>query len=173
MENKQKLLPDKFCVIPRVLIFPINKEGLFLLLQGSASKRIWPNMWNGLGGHVEKGESILQAARRELKEESGLEAQTLTFAGQIQIETGGNTGICVFIFLAEDLRGELMHSDEGELAWKSLDEALELPLVEDLYTLLPIVSNWKAANGPFWAIYRYDEASQMIIDIEFGSNASG
>lgn len=171
MENKQTLLPDKFSVIPRVLIFPINGEGQILLLIGSPSKRIWPNRWNGLGGHVEKDETVLQAARRELKEESGLEAQTLTFAGQIQVETGVDTGIAVFVFLAEGLGGELMPSEEGQLAWKSLDEALELPLVEDLYTLLPLVSSWKSANRPFWGIYRYDEANQLIIDLEFGANS--
>lgn len=170
--NKQTLLPEKFMVIPRVLIFPMSADGQFLLLKGSPSKRIWPNMWNGLGGHVERGETVLQAARRELKEESGLDAQAFTFTGQIQIETAANTGIAVFVFLAASLNGEIVPSEEGELAWKSLDEALELPLVEDLYTLLPLLCNWQPENVPFWGAYRYDEANQLIIDLEFGSNVS-
>ena len=167
MENKQILLPEKFAVIPRVLIFPINEEGQFLLLKGSPSKKIWPNLWNGLGGHIERDETVLQAARRELKEESGLEAQSLSLAGQIQIETGESTGISVFVFLATVLSGELLPSEEGELAWKSLDEALDLPLVEDLYTWLPLLSSGQVKAGPFWAAYRYVDANQLIIDIEF------
>lgn len=167
MENKQTLLPEKFAVIPRVLIFPINTTGQFLLLKGSPSKKIWPNLWNGLGGHVEHLETILQAARRELREESGLEAQSFTFAGQIQVETGGITGISVFVFLAEGLNGKLLPSEEGELAWKSLDEALELPLVEDLYTLLPLLSDGQKEGKMFWAAYRYDEANQLIMDFEY------
>jgi 8-oxo-dGTP diphosphatase len=155
-----------------VLIFPVSAEGRFLLLKGSPSKKIWPNLWNGLGGHVEKNESVLQAARRELKEESGLEARSFTFAGQIQIETETNTGISVFVFFAEGLSGELKPSDEGDLDWKSLDEALDLPLVEDLYTLLPLLSNPDARQGPFWGVYRYDQAKQLVIDLDFGAKAS-
>lgn len=172
MQNKQTLVPGKFTVIPRVLIFPINTDGQFLLLKGSPSKKIWPNVWNGLGGHVESDETIIQAARRELKEESGLEAQAFAFAGQIQVETGESTGISIFVFLATGLSGELLASDEGELAWKSLDEALELPLVEDLYTLLPLLSDGQPKVNPFWAAYRYDEANQLVIDIEFSHPGS-
>lgn len=171
MENKQTLLPDKYSVIPRVLIFLKSAEGKFLLLKGSPFKKIWPNLWNGLGGHVEKGETILQAVHRELKEESGLEAQSIIFAGQIQIDSGVDTGIAVFIFMAADLSGELNPSIEGELAWKSLEEALELPLVEDLYTLLPLINNWQSADGPFWACYHYDQANQLSIDLEFGKKS--
>ena len=72
----------------------------------------------------------------------------------------------------EGLSGEITASEEGELAWKSLDEALELPLVEDLYTLLPLLSNWQPENVPFWGVYRYDQANQLIIDFDFGANAS-
>ena len=170
--NKQTLLPEKYAVIPRVLIFPVNAEGRFLLLKGSPFKKIWPDLWNGLGGHVEKNESVLQAARRELKEESGLEAETFTFAGQIQVESEMNKGIAVFVFLAEGLSGDLKPSEEGELAWKSLDEALELPLVEDLYSLLPLLSNPEAGDAPFWGVYRYDQARQLVIDLDFGAKAS-
>ena len=166
---KQTLLPEKYAVIPRVLIFPVNAEGQVLLIQGSPSKKIWPNLWNGLGGHVEKGESILLAARRELKEESGLEAQTFSYAGQIQVETGTNTGIAVFVFIARGLIGELKASEEGVLAWKALDEALSLPLVEDLYTLLPLLLNGEEKSAPFWGAYRYDQANQLVIDLSFRS----
>ena len=169
--NKQILFPEKYTVIPRVLIFPVNAEGQYLLLQGSPSKKIWPDLWNGLGGHVERNESVLQTARRELQEESGLEAQTFIFAGQIQVETGANTDIALFVFLARGLSGELKPSEEGELGWKSLDDALELPLVEDLYTLLPLLSNLDASGFPFWGVYRYDQANQLVIDFNFGASA--
>jgi 8-oxo-dGTP diphosphatase len=170
--NNQTLLPEKYAVIPRVLIFPMRVDGRVLLLQGFPFKKIWPNLWNGLGGHVERNETVLEAARRELKEESGLEAQSFTLVGQIQVDTGTNPGVSMFVFLAEGFSGEFKPSEEGELAWKTLDEALELPLVEDLYTLLPLLSNQEAKDHPFWGAYRYDKANQLVIDLEFGSRAS-
>lgn len=169
---KQILDPDRYSVVPRVLIFPVDTQNRVLLLKGSPHKKIWSNLWNGLGGHVEKGESVLAAARRELLEESGLRAHTLRFAGQIQIATGKAIEIAVFVFCAEGCQGELRASAEGELAWKTLEEALALPLVEDLYTLLPILLCKSKKTLPFWGCYQYDAQQQLIMDLDFSSSPS-
>ncbi|HNQ32115.1 MAG TPA: NUDIX domain-containing protein, partial [Candidatus Woesebacteria bacterium] len=68
----QGVSQDRYTVIPRVLIFPFSSDSKVLLLKGSEHKRIWAGLWNGIGGHVEAGESVLQAAKRELQEETGL-----------------------------------------------------------------------------------------------------
>ena len=61
----QGVSQDRYTVIPRVLIFPFASDGKVLLLKGAPHKRIWAGLWNGIGGHVEAGESIIQAAQRE------------------------------------------------------------------------------------------------------------
>ncbi|MGI6259002.1 MAG: NUDIX domain-containing protein [Anaerolineaceae bacterium] len=157
---------ERYSLIPRVLIFPVDEKGRILLLKGASNKKIWANLWNGPGGHVEQGEGILDAARRELLEETGLKAEQLTLCAQIIVDTGMSPGIVFFVFKAKRLEGEINASSEGELAWFMLSQALKLELVEDLYTLLPLVMRHRPNEKAFWGNYRYDERDQLIMRFE-------
>jgi 8-oxo-dGTP diphosphatase len=161
--ESQGISNHRYTLIPRVLIFPVNETGQILLLEGAQDKKIWAGYWNGLGGHVEQGESVLSAANRELREESGLVADKLIFCGQVLVDTNQSPGIVFFVFKAKQLQGELKASDEGRLAWYSLQSALKLNLVEDLYTLLPLVMQQRASGRPFWGFYHYDDEGQLVM----------
>ena len=57
-----------------VQVFILNEEGDFFLQKRSSKKDIFPGLYEGgITGHVLSGESYLQAAIRELKEELGIE----------------------------------------------------------------------------------------------------
>jgi 8-oxo-dGTP diphosphatase len=56
--SEQGLSFDRYVCIPRTLIF-ITRGDKVLLLKGAANKRIWANKYNGVGGHVERGEDVL------------------------------------------------------------------------------------------------------------------
>lgn len=67
-----------------VVVFIINSKQEILLQKRSATKKLWPNLWDiTAGGHVLSGEFGYQAAIREAKEEIGITISLadLTFIG--------------------------------------------------------------------------------------------
>ena len=50
----------------------LNAETHFLVLQRAANEKLYPGLWQIVTGTMKKNESALQAAVRELKEETGL-----------------------------------------------------------------------------------------------------
>jgi 8-oxo-dGTP diphosphatase len=120
---------------PRTLLF-LERDGRVLLIQGAAHKW-WAGRWNGLGGGVRPGEDILAAARREAREETGLEPTGLRLAaiGHVAAEPP----VLIFVFLGALPDGEPRATPEGELRWFSREDLSDssLSLMPDLPELLP------------------------------------
>jgi len=153
----------RYKAIPRVLVFLTNKNDV-LLLKGAGNKPIWPNLYNGVGGHVETGESVRQAAVREVREETGLEVENLTLRAITNINAGNiETGIIMYVFVAEASSRETVASVEGSLHWRPIKGLEELELVEDLYWLLPRILRDDRAHEPLSLHYSYDEQDQLVI----------
>lgn len=49
----------------------IDDRGNAFAQRRSATRKVFPNCWDVVGGHVEEGESMLQALAREVHEETG------------------------------------------------------------------------------------------------------
>jgi 8-oxo-dGTP diphosphatase len=159
---------DRYLLIPRTLIFLI-KENRILLLKGGIDKRLWSGQYNGLGGHVERGEDILSAANRELGEETGLEVQDLWLCGLITVDTGENIGVGIYVLrgdldsMSADHTDQLPATSEGSLEWIQIDQLHSFPLVEDLPVLLPRVLQAQKGDPPFSALYWYDKEDRLMI----------
>lgn len=136
--NDQGVQTENYTVIPRSLVF-LTKDDAILLLKGAPNKRLWANKYNGIGGHVEPGESPLQCAIRELREETGITSRNLQLRAVIHITMPTPPGIILFVYLGEALTITPHPSTEGTPEWINKTDYPHLNLVEDLYTLLPRV----------------------------------
>ena len=65
--QKQAILDNKEIVVSAVII---NNDQVFVQKR-SASRKLFPNCWDVVGGHVEANEDIYSALKREIKEETG------------------------------------------------------------------------------------------------------
>ncbi|HWQ83262.1 MAG TPA: NUDIX domain-containing protein [Anaerolineales bacterium] len=162
--SDQGLDQQRYTVVPRTLIF-LRRDDKVLLLRGAPHKRLWANRYNGIGGHVERGEDILSAARRELREEAGLEPAQLELCGVLSVDAGPDTGVIVFILTGELPQGEPLASSEGTAEWLAVDALGDLPLVEDLHILLPRSLAQAPGDPPFFARSYYDEQGKLQVVI--------
>lgn len=146
--SDQNINPKRYQIIPRVLVFAWRGEHVLLLkVRGKGS---WDGRYNGLGGHIERGETALAAARRELQEESGLQAD-LRLVGTALIDTGKSPGIGLYVFNGEAGAGEFVPSEEGELAWIRLGEVKNFPVFEDVPIFLNKIRAMRPDDAPFSA----------------------
>ncbi len=159
--NEQGLSYDRYICIPRTLIFLMRKDSV-LLLKGAPTKRIWANKYNGIGGHVERGEDILTSAKRELWEETGLSAN-LRLVGTLQVDVMPDAGVSVYVFTGEDAEGVLDSSEEGSLEWIPFVELGQYPLVSDVAVLLDRIRVMDAESPPFFARSFYSEDEKLQV----------
>ncbi len=61
-------------VVPtRISVAALVRAGLVLMVHRHPGRRVYPDCWDLVGGHVEPGESPRQAVRRECHEELGVD----------------------------------------------------------------------------------------------------
>lgn len=113
----------------------LHKDGVYL-----CQDRIKED-WKGYtlpGGHVEPGESIVDAVVREMKEESGLSIRNPKLCGIKQFPIEGGRYL-VFLFTATEYEGELISSEEGAMHWVSVEELKDVNLVNDFEELVQVM----------------------------------
>ncbi len=161
-KSDQGITKDRYMLIPRTAIF-LRRGDEYLLIKGSPAKSLWAGKYNGIGGHVERGENILFSAQRELLEETGLLAD-LWLCGTVIVDAG-EAGICLFVFCgdASRARGEIKAGEEGAVEWVKKEAVLYLPVVEDLPILLDRIHRMKRSDPPFSARSFYDTEGKLQV----------
>ncbi len=155
----------RYKVIPRTLCFVTHGEDV-LLLRGGPHKRLWAGLYNGVGGHIEPREDVYQAARREIREETGLEVTDLRLRALIHVDARDpGVGIMLFVFTAEAAGQAVIPSEEGTLEWLPRNALPLEHVMEDLPVLLPRLLAMGPGDPPLSIVYTYDDDDRLAVSI--------
>lgn len=150
----------RWLTLPRTLCFVLNGDDV-LLMKRAPHKRVFPNQYNGVGGHIERDEDPLEGARREIREETGLDVHRLDLRAVYNVDAGDATGIVLFVFVGYSDMRDVVDCTEGTLHWVPLAEVTQLDLVEDLAILLPRILHMQPGEPPLFVHVSYDADDQI------------
>ena len=107
------------------LVFLIKKSDLGIQDMCLAMKKrgFGMNKWNGVGGKVESGETIEQAAIRETEEEIAVHIQDIDKVAELTFHFTHNPSWdqVVHVYLAESWSGDPTESEEMRPQWYTVD----------------------------------------------------
>lgn len=130
-----------------------DPPGRLLFLKRSPEKEFAPGLFTGVGGHVEPGETAMEGAVRELREEAGVcDLPLRPFAGLVY----RSEDIVIHYFYAVwESGGTVPDCPEGTLSWHRIDAMEALDLIPSTRIVLRL---WRArgfrTDDPFtvhWA----------------------
>lgn len=105
--------------------------------------------WNFPSGHIEYGEDILYSARREAKEETGLDVKLIGTTGVYNFTSNTNNQVILFHFIGE-ITGGRLHLEEDEITesrWIKTKDLLALEKdLREPHVLKQIIHNLVEEN---------------------------
>lgn len=135
----------------------IHRDNKILL--GLKKRGFGEGLWNGFGGKMEEGETVENAAKRELKEESGLEATDFNKVGILEFSFEEDPKILeVHIFKVNDFVGEPKESEEMRPEWFDIDKIPFEEMWSDDSFWLPVFLDGKIFKGKF----HFDRPSDSV-----------
>ena len=108
--------------VARCVAGAMVSHGRVLLVRRSPDARYYPDVWDLFGRHVEAGESLEEALRREAREELGVEVESFHSLGTVY-DPVEPAEVTVFVVVA--WRGEPVNAapdEHSEMGWFSVSE---------------------------------------------------
>lgn len=124
LEKKGSVM-EKIEITNMCMIEDLENERVLVLnkTKGNWTGAVFP------GGHVEKGESIIESVKREVKEETGLAVTELQLVGIKNwcVNSDEKDRYIVFLYKTSSYSGELVDTtDEGNVFWVNRNELFKL-----------------------------------------------
>lgn len=122
----------------------------------------------GLGGHIERGESVVQAAVREVKEESGILVEPVDLRGlaviTFRFPARPQWDMLVTVFVTDRFSGQPAESDEIAPQWFPVDRLPYEQMWGDAQHWLPRI----LAGERLTAVITFADDNQTVADVQYG-----
>lgn len=159
------LLMYKPIIATLAYIISPDKDKVLMVHRIKRPDDIHYGKYNGLGGKVEATEDIVASVKREIREESGLDATELVLRGTINWPGFGKEGQdwFGFIFRVDKFEGQLVFDNpEGTLEWVALSALDQLNLWESDRAWLSMV--FERDTPPFHGIAPFEDGRMISWD---------
>lgn len=109
-----------------VVIFIFTKDYNEVLMV-KRNKKPYMNLYNGIGGKIEEGETAIQAAIRECMEETSIKLEnpkllvTYHYSESVNI----NTNVELNVIYATHEKVNVEPNEEGEYSWENMDFVMD------------------------------------------------
>ncbi len=126
----------------RATLLFVIRDGQMLLIhkrRGLGAGKI-----NGPGGRLDRGESPLQAAVREVQEELHITPTGIRPCGELAFQFTDGLAILVYVFTATDCDGAPEETDEATPLWTPLDRMPYDRMWADDRIWFPVSAPWAA-----------------------------
>lgn len=121
-------------VIPRTMCLVFDGDKVSLIK--ASKEKEFHGYYGPPGGHIEKGESVIENAEKEILEETGLQVKNSKLRGVVHVSGFYGKEIMLFVVSSEYKSGDLISSREGTPEWISIDKLDSVNLMEDLKPII-------------------------------------
>lgn len=148
----EKVIITNFCMVYK------NNQ----ILVQKRTKKDWPGL-TFPGGHVEKDENFMEAVKREVKEETGLNLKHPILCGIEEFKSlHGEERHIILFYKCNEFSGKIHSSKEGNVFWINRSDLNKYKLSNDFTRMLKVIESDKYSE----LIYYKDKEGKYHSTIE-------
>lgn len=143
---------------PTVDIATIDGKRVILVKRG---RDPFKGSWVLPGGFIEYGETVEDAARREMFEETGVQVELVDILGAYSNPARDPRSHHIStVFIARPLKGDLRAGDDADDAvWRDLDSIKHGDLAFDHDQIVSDLKRWLKSQGTYWSTKSHEKGN--------------
>jgi len=152
-------MKKRHSVIPRTMCLVLHNDKILLIK--ASEKKEFHGYYDPPGGHIEKGESVMESAEREIFEETGIQVRESKLKGVIHVSGFYGKEVMLFVTLNYSNTIDFKGSEEGRPEWINISDLDRINLMEDVK---PILKHTLELNKEqmFFGVSKFDGKDKLL-----------